>query len=135
MSQGETEQALGTAGSSRSRLLFALLGGAAAWTLHFLGSYAILAIGCVAGWKATVEVVVVATLVLAGMAAWSTVVAWREWHRSSGDVPWDRALSEPPGWYSWLMTVGVLLGVTSTFTILLEGLGTLMLPVCGWNVR
>ena len=49
MSQGQTEQALGTAGASVGRTLFAVLGGAIAWTLHFMGSYAVVAVGCV-GW-------------------------------------------------------------------------------------
>jgi hypothetical protein len=33
------------------------------------------------------------------------------------------------------MTVGILMGLTSAFAIALEGFGTLMLPLCGWNVR
>jgi hypothetical protein len=135
MSQGETEQAVGTAGASAGRMVFAILGGAAAWSLHFLGSYAVVSVGCVARWGSTPWIVVAGTAVLAALAVWSTVVAWREWRRSSGGQPWDTALSEPKGWYSWLMTAGVLMGVTSAFTILLEGFGTLMLPLCGWNVR
>jgi len=135
MSQGETEPAVGTAGMSAGRLLFAVLGGAIAWSLHFLGGYAVVSVGCVARWEATTWIVAAGTAVLAGLAAWSTLVAWREWRRTSDDQPWDTALSEPKGWYAWLMTVGVLLGITSAFTILLEGFGTLMLPVCGWNAR
>jgi hypothetical protein len=135
MSQGQTEQAVGTAGTSAARTLFAMLGGAIAWALHFLGSYAVVAIGCVAGWSATRLVVAAGTAALATLALLSTAVAGREWRGSSGDQRWDTALSEPRGWYSWLMTVGVLMGITSAFTIVLEGFGTLMLPLCGWNVR
>lgn len=135
MSQGEIEQEIGTAGASVGRMLFAVFGGAVAWSIHFLGSYAIVAIGCVARWRSTTGIVAGGTLVLAGAAAWSTLVAWREWRRASGDQPWDDALSEPRGWYSWLMMAGILLGVTASFTILLEGLGTLALPLCGWNAR
>lgn len=135
MSQGETEQAVGTAGTSVGRLMFAVFGGAAAWSLHFLGSYAVVSVGCVARWGSTPWIVSAGTAVLAGFALWSTGVAWREWRRSSGDQPWDTALAEPKGWYAWLMMVGVLMGITSAFTIVLEGFGTLMLPLCGWNVR
>jgi hypothetical protein len=135
MTQGETEQAVGTAGTSVGRTLFAVLGGALAWALHFLGSYAVVAIGCVAGWPSTRVIVAAETAALAALALWSTVVAWREWRRSSDKQRWDTALSEPRGWYSWLMTVGVLMGITSAFTIVLEGFGTLMLPLCGWDVR
>lgn len=135
MTQGQTEQAVGTAETSAGRMLFAVLGGALAWSLHFLGSYAILSVGCVARWEATTGIVVAGTAVLTALAVWSTAVAWREWRRSSDDQPWDTALSEPRGWYSWLMTVGILMGLTSAFAIALEGFGTLMLPLCGWNVR
>jgi hypothetical protein len=135
MSQGETEQAVGTAGTSTWRTLFAMFGGAIAWTLHFLGSYAVVAIGCVAGWPSTRLIVAVATAALAALALCSTLVAGREWRRSGGEQRWDTALSEPRGWYSWLMTFGVLMGITASFTIVLEGFGTLMLPLCGWNVR
>jgi hypothetical protein len=134
VSQGETEQAPGTAGTSTGRMLFALLGGATAWTVHFAGSYALVAIGCVARWSSTTMIVALETGALAALAAWSTLVALREWRRA-GRQPWDAALSEPRGWYAWLMTGGVLLGITSTFTILLEGYGTLMLPLCGWDAR
>ena len=135
MSQGQTEQAVGTAGTSAGRTLFAMFGGATAWVLHFLGSYAVVAIGCVSGWPFTRVVVAAETAVLAALALGSTGVAWREWRRSSGEQRWDTALSEPRGWYSWLMTFGVLMGVTSGFTIVLEGFGTLTLPLCGWNAR
>jgi hypothetical protein len=135
MSQGETLQAAGTAGTSVGRTVFALLGGALAWELHFLGSYALVAVGCVAGWSSIRVIAAAETAVLTVVALRSTIVAWREWGRSSGHQPWDAALSEPRGWYSWLMTVGILLGITSAFTIMLEGFGTLMLPLCGWNVR
>ena len=135
MSQGETEQAIPPGVRSPGRTLFALFGGVAAWTLHFLGSYAVVAIGCVARWRGIVEVVVIITVVLAALAAWSTLSAWRGWRRVSGGQAWDQALGEPRGWFAWLMTIGVLLGATSVLTILLEGMGALMLPPCGWDVR
>jgi hypothetical protein len=135
MTQGETEQPIGTAGASAGRMLFAAFGGAIAWSVHLLGGYAVVAIGCVAEWGWTIGVLAVVTVALAGVGAWSTLVAGREWRRASDTQAWDEALSEPRGWYSWLMMTGMLLGITSTFTILLEGFGTLVLPVCGWNAR
>jgi hypothetical protein len=135
MTQGETEQAIGTIGTSAGRMFFATFGGAIAWSLHLLGGYAIVAIGCVAQWRGTIGILALATIVLAGLGAWSTLVAWREWRGASAGQPWDEALGESRGWYSWLMMTGVLLGIISTFTILLEGFGTLALPLCGWNAR
>ncbi|HEX2220044.1 MAG TPA: hypothetical protein VHG35_14660 [Gemmatimonadales bacterium] len=135
MTQGETEHQLGIETAPTGRLLFGLLGGAAAWSLHFLASYAALSIGCVAGWRGIREILAIGTLVLLAVAVWSTVVAWREWRRVSGNQPWDVALGEPRGWFAYLMLTGVLMGVVSAFTIGLEGWGTLVLPVCGWDVR
>ena len=135
MSQGETEPLPGIPAASIGRLLFALLGGAGAWTLHFLGSYAVAAIGCVYGWTGVREAIAIGTLVFLLVAAWSTVTAWREWRRVSGGQRWHLALSEPRGWFAYLMLTGVLMGAISVLTIALEGWGTLVLPACGWNVR
>ena len=135
MTQGETEHQIGTETAPTGRLLFAVLGGAAAWSLHFLLSYAIAAIGCVYRWGGIRETLAIGTLVLGAIAAWSTVVAWRDWRRVSGGQSWDSALGEPRGWFAFLMLTGVLMGIVSAFTIVLEGWGTVALPVCGWNVR
>jgi hypothetical protein len=135
MSQGETRHQLGIETATTGRLLFALLGGAIGWSLHFLLSYAVASIGCVYGWRAIREILALGTLLLAAVAVWSTVVAWREWRRVSGDQPWDSALGEPKGWFAYLMMTGALLGIVSVLAIVLEGWGTLALPVCGWDVR
>jgi hypothetical protein len=135
MGQGETEHQLGTETAPTGRLLFALLGGAAAWSLHFLAGYAALAIGCVAGWSGIRAGQAIGTLALLVVALWSTAIAWREWRRVSGDQTWDAALGEPRGWFAYLMLTGALMGMVSALAIALQGWGTLMLPVCGWNVR
>jgi hypothetical protein len=135
MTQGETDQRLGPGATPAGRLLFGVLGGFAAWTVHFLLSYAIASIGCVEGWRGLREILALETALLAGIALWSTAVAWRDWRRVSPGQPWDSALNEPRGWFAFLMVTGALLGLISTLAIVLEGFGTLMLPVCGWNVR
>lgn len=135
MTQGETEHQLGTETAPTGRLLFALLGGAAAWSVHFLLSYAVASIGCVHGWRGIRETLAIGTLALGAVAVWSAVVAWRDWRRVSDGQSWDAALGEPRGWFAYLMMTGVLLGAVSALTIALEGWGTLMLPVCGWNAR
>lgn len=135
MTQGETEPRPGIEPAPTGRLLFGLLGGAAAWSLHFLGSYAAESIGCVARWRGIRGMLAGGTVILGALAVWSTVVAWREWRRASGEQPMDAALGEPRGWFAFLMLTGVLLGALSVLTIVLEGFGTLMLPACGWDVR
>src|SRR5688572_3992945 len=113
MTQGETEPQLGIERAPTGRLLFGLLGGAVAWSLHFLGSYAVASIGCVAGWQGVRTMLGVGTLVLGAIAVWSTLVALREWRRVSGDQPIDVALGEPRGWFAFLMLTGILLGGVS----------------------
>ena len=135
MTQGETEHQLGIERAPTGRLVFGLLGGAVAWSLHFLGSSAVASIGCVAGWGSIRTMLAGGTLVLGAIAVWSTVVALREWRRVSGDQPMDAALGEPRGWMAFLMLTGVLLGAVSVLTIVLEGFATLPLAACGWNVR
>jgi hypothetical protein len=135
MSQGESEHPAGVAVPSWGQTLFAVVGGALAWALHFLGSYALVAIACVRGWRGVYGSIAAGTAVLLAVAVWSTVAAWQGWRRVSRDQRWDAALGEPRGWLAFLMLTGVLLGLVSALTILLEGLGGLALPACGWDVR
>lgn len=110
--------------------LFALFGGAGAWVLHFLGSYAFVTIGCMSRWSGVGPIVGASTLGLAGVAAASAGVAWRGWRRVSPGQRWYEALAEPQGWLAWLMMVGVLVGSLAALTILLQGFGAVLLPVC-----
>ena len=135
MIQGETEHPAGVPVPGTGSILFAVVGGALAWTLHFLGSYALVAVGCVSGWPDVRVVLVAGTVALGAMAAGSTALAWRGWRRVSAGQRWDSALGEPRGWLAFLMLTGIILGGISLLTILLEGLGTLALPLCGWDVR
>lgn len=135
MSQGEAEHPAGVPLPPLGPTLFAVLGGTAAWVLHFFGSYALLAIGCTERWGGIRPVLAAGTVALLLLAAWSTLAAWRGWRRVSGDQHWDTALGEPRGWFAFLMLTGALLGATAALTILLEGFGSMALPVCGWDVR
>ena len=135
MGQGETEHPAGVPIPSVGHTLFAVLGGSLAWALHFLGSYAVVAIGCVDRWAGVRLSIAVGTVLLGAAAAWSTYAAWRGWREVSGDQRWDVALSEPRGWYAFLMLTGLLLGLVALLTIVLEGGGSFFLPVCGWDVR
>jgi hypothetical protein len=111
-------------------LLFALLGGAVAWAVHFLGSYALVAVGCAAGWDGMRMVLAVATLALGAVAGWATLLALRGWRAEAGAMPWDMALSEAHSWRAFLLLAGILLGALATGTILVEGLASLAVPVC-----
>lgn len=132
MSESDAPLESGTAGEPLGWLLFAFLGGALAWTIHFLGSYAVLGIGCAGGWGASIPIILLlGTLVLTGVAVWAGLLALRGWRRAGDGQSWDRALSEPRGWVGFLMMAGLLLSVISAFTILLEGIPSLFVPACG----
>jgi hypothetical protein len=110
--------------------VFAVFGGAFAWVVHFLGSYAFVTIGCMSRLPGIGPIVGVGTFALAGVAAWSAILAWRDWRRVSDGQRWNDALSEPRGWFAWLMMLGVLVGGFAAFTIVLQGIGAVLLPVC-----
>lgn len=110
--------------------VFAVFGGAIAWVIHFLGSYAFITIGCMSRWPGVGLVVGISTLIMAGVAAVAALLAWRDWRRVSEGQRWTEALSEPRGWFAWLMLLGVLVGGFAAFTILLQGMGAAILPVC-----
>jgi hypothetical protein len=133
VTQGESEPTPGTVDRSAPRTLFAIVGGPLAWAVHFLGAYALVAVGCVAGWGGVRASLALGTVALGGVATAATLAAWRAWRRSSATQHWDEALLEPRGWFAFLMLTGVGLGLLSVVTILLEGLGTLWLSVCDWR--
>ena len=111
-------------------LLLTVLGGSAAWVLHFLGSYLLVAIACAHAWSGLRATLGIATLVLAGAASWATVRSYRGWRAEAGAMPWDAALSETHGWRAVVLMSGVVLGALATGTILAEGLQSLFVPPC-----
>ncbi len=109
---------------------FAAGAGPAAWALHFMGSYALVSLACTTQWHGIGPVLVVATVALALLAVASAVVGYRGWRNSRAPQRLDAALNEPGGWRGFALTSGIVLGVLSALTIILQGASILLAPIC-----
>lgn len=107
------------------RLLFALLGGALAWTLHLFASYAVVAVGCLHGWSGARPTLAAVTFAALGLALSAGIVAVR----SGSD---DRLLGPETGAATERFTLGlgVRLSALFGFLILLGGLVPFLAPLC-----
>ncbi|HEU4830144.1 MAG TPA: hypothetical protein VFT04_13200 [Gemmatimonadales bacterium] len=109
---------------------FAAGAGPAAWALHFMGSYALVALACTTGWQGMGAVLIVATVALALLALASAVVGYRGWRRSRAPRRLDMALNEPGSWRGFAMTSGIVLGLGSALSIVLQGAAAVVAPMC-----
>jgi len=112
------------------RVAFAVLAGPIAWAIHFMGSYALVALDCTTGWGGARLTIAVGTLLLAAVSLGAAAVGYRGWRERSAEQPWDAALAEPRGWVPFAMTSGGVLGLLSALTIILQGLSAVLVPVC-----
>ena len=109
---------------------FAAGAGTAAWALHFMGSYVLIALACTTDWEGFGVVIVAATAALASLALASAVVGYREWRRTRAPQQLDLALNEPGGWRGFALTSGIVLGLMSALSIVLQGAASVMAPIC-----
>lgn len=129
---------LDDAGSPRPAvLLVAMLGGAAAWTFHLLGSYVLIAWACSSGVNATAARVALAGVSAAALIA-TGVVAWiarRRWRIARDidrpvDDAWDARMGERTARASFLLVVGLVLAGMFAVGIFYEGITVFMAPLC-----
>ena len=130
--QAGTDDA-GTPG--RWTLLFALLGGAVAWSLHLLGSYVLLAYGCTSRWGGTRPALLVASVVALAVAVASGLVARRGWtiardRDQPTDDAWDARMGERTSRVSFLMVVGLVLAIVFGLGIVFEAITVWLAPLC-----
>lgn len=111
-------------------ILFAFLGPATAWTLHFLVIYFLVALYCTTGRRDVTAVVLAATVVFALMSVAAGVVGYRAWSRERGDQGWAEAVTGGAKWSTFLLVMGVLSSGLFTLLIVLEGLPPLFVPAC-----
>ena len=111
-------------------ILFAFLGPATAWTLHFLVCYFLVALYCTTGRGGATGVILGATAVFAVMSVAAGVVGYRAWDRERGDQGWAEAVTGGAKWSSFLLVMGMLSSVLFTLLIVLEGLPPLFVPAC-----
>ena len=116
-------------------LLAALLGAAAAWTVHLLASYVVVAYACATGWtgaRVTIALLSVATL---AVAVASGMLARRLWVRARAvdrpvDDAWDARMGERTARVSFLMVVGLVLAVLFGIGIVYEAMPLLFVQTC-----
>lgn len=131
--QGGTQD---DAGTPRPRtLLFALLGGAVAWSLHLLIAYTLLAWACTSGFGGTRALLVAVGAAALAVTAWSGAVAWRCWRVARAlDRPehdaWDARMGERTARVSFLMVTGLILAMFFSLGIVYEGLTIFFVPLC-----
>jgi hypothetical protein len=122
-----------------STLLFALLGGATAWSLHLLASYTLLAYACSSGWGGVRTALVAISLLALGMTAWSGVVARRRWRVARAidrpeDDAWDARMGEGTARVSFLMVTGLALSLIFALGIVYEAVTIFLAPLCAAGV-
>jgi uncharacterized membrane protein YhaH (DUF805 family) len=100
--------------------LAAFLGGPAAWLLHLLSSYGVIAVACMRGTRNAGVIVGVLTIVLAAAAGASGLLAVRRWRDASRE---DEAEAV-------LMVVGMLGAALFALTIGLQTVVALVVPTC-----
>jgi hypothetical protein len=118
-----------------SVLLFALLGGATAWSVHLLASYTLLAYACSSRWGGLRPALVAIALVALAVTAWSGVIARRRWLVARAidrpeDDSWDARMGERTARASFLMVTGLVLSVIFALGILYEGVVIFLAPLC-----
>lgn len=124
------------AGTPRlSVLLFALLGGATAWSLHLLAMYTLVAYACSTRWGGAYVALVAISLVALGVTLSSGVVALRRWRVAREidrpiDDAWDARMGERTARVSFLMVTGLVLATIFGLGIVYEALTIFLAPLC-----
>lgn len=124
------------AGTPRPRtLLFAVFGGAVAWSLHLLASNTLVAWACASGFGATRAALMGIGAIALAVTAWSALVAWRWWRVARAidrpeDDSWDARMGERTARVSFLMVAGLLLAMIFAIGIVYEGMTTFFVPLC-----
>lgn len=121
-------------------LALALLGAPAAWSVHFLAAYVVVALWCSAGWRgagvalAVLTILCVAAAVAAGLLAvrvWQRGRAWLARDEEPGEPgPWDARMGERGARAAFVGVVALFMAGLFTFLILLEALPVLFAPLC-----
>jgi hypothetical protein len=116
-------------------LLFGLLGGATAWSLHLLASYTVLAYACSSGSSGVRPALIAIALLAFAVTAWSGVVARRCWRLARAvdrpvDDAWDARMGERTARVSFLMVTGLVLSLIFALGILYAGIAIFLAPLC-----
>jgi hypothetical protein len=126
MSRRTSSEVSGSTPFSTLALWFGVLGGALAWTVHLLLSYALVAPACVVDNAWLLHAVTVGTLVPTALAG---LVSYRAWQRHRADAR-SGVRGEESGWRRFMALAGLVLSVLFGLAIVLEGLPVAILSPC-----
>jgi hypothetical protein len=112
--------------SNALALWFGVLGGALAWSVHLLLSYALVAPACVTGSVWMLHAVTIGTLLLTVLAG---LVSYRAWQRQRADARNGVGSPESDGG-RFMALSGLVLNPLFGLAILLEGLPVVILSPC-----
>lgn len=123
-----------------TKLVLALAGPPAAWVIHFLGGYVIVALWCAQRWGGTGVALALLTIVAAAGGATLGALALRLWRHGQaalvvdaepgGPGPWDARMGERGARMSFLAVLACLMAALFTFLIILEGMPALFADAC-----
>lgn len=122
------------------RLLLALLGSPLAWVVHLLAGYLVIALWCSSGWSGAEAVLGILTLMCAGAALASAVLAFRLWRQGQRALladaepgapeSWDSRMGERGARAAFLAVLALFMGGLFGFLIVLQGIPPLYTPIC-----
>jgi hypothetical protein len=122
------------------RLLLALVGSPLAWTVHLLAGYLVVTVWCSSGWSGADLAIGILTLLCAGGALASSVLAFRLWRQGrrallsdaepGAPESWDARMGERGARAAFLAILALFMGGLFAFLIVLQGVPPLYTPTC-----
>lgn len=121
------------------RTWFGFLGAPSVWAIHFMVVYALMEVGCVAGWDrfvvAGINGVALATLLGTLLSVPAIVaagwVAYGLWRRSPRDTPPGKETADQN---THVGQAGVFLSVLFLLAVIFETIPVFVLRPCGWGI-
>ena len=124
----------------RRGLLFALLGGPLAWTVHLMAAYVVVALWCAEQWPGAGVAIALLTLLCGAVAVGSGLVAFRIWRLAQtrltiddepgGPEPWDARVGERGARDAFLAVLSLFLAALFVVLIVLQAMPPLFAPLC-----
>jgi hypothetical protein len=112
--------------TGRLTLWLAVAAGAVAWSIHLVGSYALVPVACATGIAWILHAVTIATVLPALVGAWYCYRTWRDLRPAAGSSPRGRRADAE----QYLGLSGALLNGLFAFAIALEGLPVAIIDPC-----
>ncbi len=116
-------------------LLFAFLGSAVTWAIHFNLVYFINTLFCTEGWRGGDLVVLLSAIPFGAVSAASGLVAYRKWRDLRQEASWEEGVADAGGHRGSILMMGAAGSVLFTALIVLESFGPIYVPPCAEFMR